>query len=905
MPTIRPVTRKLPDSKELWDDTNLPMCVVVTPGAAVVDSKSKSSESAPLSLSSLPKCLHCGAPHATRQTHFRPLHDPVLVCYLCGKTSSTLLEDQQDARGELEILESGTYDRFAAAADGEVVVDLPLFSSSQHHAAGIPKLLSKACPPVWWIVLDASQSARSYWTTVGSILERMEIPEHVHVGIVSASTTQLSSWDLTSDLPHVCHYPYSASQMQLCLVPADALYKSNIQTAIRAIADLQPGTLSSLGSGSALEQEKDDKTDEMNAGLGMALGSVLEVILEFMESATHPGDDPDEEEDGGGNPQDNDDDQVSLRYAGGKILCLLANPPLEVASKLLESQPPYGSGGVAGSCSDPMEDKWLSSHDKPEKEPTDWTPSNLEEYVEPLEPEDLFHSIGTKCATSALGVDLVIIVPEEVEPKKEEFALEIRPFYGLPLLSILADASGAPGPVMFGTADAGSIKALKKQLLARTPWQPGMIFGAHLRSRITPGFELEDSPIEPVGRAKLQLAPFLSSGGLAGPAIMADKGLWLMGSCDSHTSVVLDYQVTTPDMVVTADGLGRVSLKPVLQICVAYTCVEKDKKSGQYYTVRKLKISSMPLPLTSDSEPLYDAVDPEALAVVLYQKLVLNAVQEGFVAAQETAEMWLKSLLVCVYQSAQVEQAKIEELLEQSGGNRRLMAEAEMGQETSQLVASERLLDIRGGDLSVEDVLLGQGHVKIAVMPLIVFSLMQCDALRPTMGSFTPSMDARCAALTQMASMTPSSLSKCIAPSLQLWSTLKDEILMESIDLNQPAIEDALKECKAADAVFLLDSPQQILVYRADQGPFASRTSSSSTLSKSALALGPRLESAIKVAAKAYRTEPPIRYELKAQPFSKEANMAFQNLLVEDCPTYGGMQDYAEWRSEIANQVHE
>jgi len=891
--TIRPVTTRLPDSKELWEDTNLPMCAVVTPGAGVnttsSNSNSNSNGDGRTTLASLPKCLHCGAPHATRQTHMRPLHEPILFCYLCGKASSTLLQDQQEAR-EAEVLDSGTYDRFAAETQGDVVVDVPLFPALSGDAP-IPRLAAKACPPVWWILLDASQSARSYWTTVGSVLETAlsEIPAHVHVGIVAANATHFSTWDLTSDVPHVWHYPLTAPNMQLCLVPADALYKSNILTAIRAIADAQPGTLASVTKG--------EEGEDGGAALGMALGLTLEVILEFMEAAKHPGDDPDDEI-ANGNPQDTAD-EVKLRYAGGKILCLLGNLPLEIAPKLLESQPPYGPGGVGGACSDITQDKWAEFHDKPESEPTDWTPSNLKEYVEPLDPEDLFDTLGTKCANAALGVDLLVVVPEEVEPDNEEFALEIRPFYGLPLLSVLANSSGAPGPLLFGTKDESSVKALQTQLMARTPWQPGMLFGVNVRLRISPGFDLEDSPIEPVGRDKLQLAPYLSTGGLAGPAAMADKGLWVMGSCDAHTSVVVDYQVMQPEMVVTADGIGQVTMKPVLQICVAFTCVEQDSQ-GDYYTSRKLKISSVSLPFTSDSEPFYDALDPEALAPVLYQKLVLNAVQEGFVAAQETAESWLKSLLVCVYQSAQVEQARLEELMHSE--DRARMPAEDLAEEGTQLKASERLLDIRGGDLSEEEVLLGQGHPKIAVMPLIVFSLMQCDALRPTMGSFSPSMDARCAALMQMASMKPSSLSKCVAPSLQLWSTADDKVLLESIDLTQNSIQAALKDHKASDAVFFLDSPQQILVYRADQGLLSSKAASTSS---SELILGPRLKASIQVAAKAYRTRPPIRYELQAQPFSKAAAMALKNVLVEDCPTYSGMQDYAEWKSEIANKVKE
>jgi hypothetical protein len=55
-------------------------------------------------------------------------------------------------------------------------------------------------------------------------------------------------------------------------------------------------------------------------------------------------------------------------------------------------------------------------------------------------------------------------------------------------------------------------------------------------------------------------------------------------------------------------------------------------------------------------------LDPEALAAVLIHKISLDAYLAEFMAAQDTAESWLRSLMVCcVYHSAQVKQAKLEE----------------------------------------------------------------------------------------------------------------------------------------------------------------------------------------------------------------------------------------------------
>ena len=356
----------------------------------------------------------------------------------------------------------------------------------------------------------------------------------------------------------------------------------------------------------------------------------------------------------------------------------------------------------------------------------------------PLDPEDQFAVIGKRCAKAALGVDLFVLVPEQDDGRSSIMPSTPIPWYGLPLLRVLSDSSGAPGPLMFGTAYANdpdketpTMLSLQENVLSRTPWQAGMVFGAQLRFRISPGFELEDTPVEKKRRLKLQLAPFLSSGGLMGPATAdessadADAGLWIMGSCDPYTSLTIDLQAAkNVEDRFNVDGLGEVALRPVIQTCMMYTCIETDgsETDPNFYTVCKMRISCVPMTLSEDVEPIYDALDPEALAAVLYHKIALDAYLEGFLSAQETAESWLKSLMICVYQSAQVEQAKLEE-----DKGKRYQIQMASGTGTT-FVASERLLDQRGS-LEDEEVLLGGGHPKISVVPLLVYALMQCDAI--------------------------------------------------------------------------------------------------------------------------------------------------------------------------------
>lgn len=122
-----------------------------------------------------------------------------------------------------------------------------------------------------------------------------------------------------------------------------------------------------------------------------------------------------------------------------------------------------------------------------------------------------------------------------------------------------------------------------------------------------------------------------------------DAGLWIMGTCDPHTSFTVDLQAADH---VQVDGFGEVALRPVMQTCLMYTCIETDglEPNPNYYTVCKMRVSSLASPLTDDVEQVYDALDPEALCAVLFHKISLDAYLDGVVAAQETAEAWLDQL---------------------------------------------------------------------------------------------------------------------------------------------------------------------------------------------------------------------------------------------------------------------
>jgi len=1218
--SIRPVSRRLPSSQSVWDETNIPMCVVVTPFEGLNDDDDdddddvnengtiltkqqmnyydineykSSSASFAQPISAIPKCLSCGAPHPTAATHFRPSRlSSRLVCYFCGETSSTMLTDQQEIRSD-EHLDPNTYDKVppfpindespdAVAADEEsdedddakkddfhdgsclefrVPVELKRKGNTNNDNSNIIstwQFPAMVCPPVWWIVIDGTvgnggggrrrspsnschsslEATRNYWTTIGTTLQRTmeEIPPHVHVGLVTATGSRFASWDLRSAVPHVKQYPYSydptssstmdttiastaaaattdddgdslntnATTWDLCLVPANGLYKANIEAAIRAMVD---GAISSsvfhdkssLSSSSTYDEEKkdgdyqsennnNDDGDEVIKSSGIPLGLTIEIILEFMEQAHHPGQDDDNDNIENDDDDDDGDDNINngekttttttkLRYAGGKILCLLGNPPLETApptdnSMSYVNQSKFYQGGVAGACFDPQEEEEekeerggrgngkkknkkrnnnikkkedLDNIEKNNRDLTDLTPSNMQDYAMPLDPDDLFVKIGKRCARAALGVDLFVVVPEEdniIINNNKKTSTQTRqhqrqqkqqhiPWYGLPLLRPLVELSGAPGPLMFGTANSSrnigvdddddeennnsdivneGFERLCENILARTPWQAGIVFGAQMRLRLPPGFRLEATPIEnEPTMGELQLAPFLSSGGLSGPATTIDnddndnidnnnadeddddddEGLWIMGTCDPHTSFTIDLEmflsnddgnnkndVTEEEdklpYICEMEGYGDVTLKPVMQTCTLFTCVETDgaEPVPNYYTVCKMRVTSLPLLLAEDAESIYDALDPEALSVVLYHKIVFEAYFAGLVEAQKTAEDWIQSFLVCVYQSAQQKQAEIddEEIMERRRRNKK--SEGRLLKSNSSSVSSssssddddddvddddddehdgtnfvggERLLDEEGGrDLDEDDILMGQGHSKVGVVSLLMFAIMQSDALRPCSdGTFQPSMDARLCAIAQMASMTPKVLAESFAPSLSLWSLKDDEPIIENLPLSQDGILSAIEDFCGdddddddddydkkiniidEDGILLLESPQRVILFRSGDLTNAEFVGGhrQRPKRKPMNKIGTELESAILSSLNGFRTSPPQCQELEDFLDNNDnsnnggggvgfddiqvSRSVFLSMLLEDKPTASGDRNFIEWKSKIAELVRE
>ena len=187
------------------------------------------------------------------------------------------------------------------------------------------------------------------------------------------------------------------------------------------------------------------------------------------------------------------------------------------------------------------------------------------------------------------------------------------------------------------------------------------------------------------------------------------------------------------------------------------------------------------------------------------------------------------------------------------------------------------------------EILLAQGHDQLQLIPLLIFCLLQCDALRPSTRNFLPSLDSRCAALVNMRNMSPSVLSRCIAPRLELWNGGKStkEATIEFLNLNLKDILDEVHYRATEGALLFLDSPRQIVIYDC-VGIGANQMLESSNQ------LPERLKVAVEDSKKSYRVEPSYTVVI---PEEKNSEI-IQDALVEDSKLQG--QSYHDWLNHIA-----
>ncbi len=196
-----------------------------------------------------------------------------------------------------------------------------------------------------------------------------------------------------------------------------------------------------------------------------------------------------------------------------------------------------------------------------------------------------------------------------------------------------------------------------------------------------------------------------------------------------------------------------------------------------------------------------------------------------------------------------------------------------------------------------KEILLAKGHERLQLAPLLTFCLIQCDALRPKQGSFNPSIDSQCAAAANMYNMSPSVLSRCIAPRLELWSSDRDAIQPLNDSLNM-RIKEMNKERREKPLMLFLDSPRQIVIYHYNQR-------SDSKVGESEVTIPNALVRTVQRTARSYRISPPCESNISGQCRKIDTEVAYNHIrdaLVEDS-SLSRCTSYDEWLNIIADEL--
>lgn len=155
-------------------------------------------------------------------------------------------------------------------------------------------------------------------------------------------------------------------------------------------------------------------------------------------------------------------------------------------------------------------------------------------------------------------------------------------------------------------------------------------FGSILRIRLSPSLCIDTSIDQSIKKsvkknkkyAINQFEKYAVTNGMYGSVTSStfDDEVFLIGACDQSHSLSFDVKIKSQsgdvESYVTVDGTTDYRLIPCIQTCFAYTSVVKNK--DQWVTVRRLRVSTLELQLTDNTESLTSTLDPEALVVVSF-----------------------------------------------------------------------------------------------------------------------------------------------------------------------------------------------------------------------------------------------------------------------------------------------
>ena len=248
---------------------------------------------------------------------------------------------------------------------------------------------------------------------------------------------------------------------------------------------------------------------------------------------------------------------------------------------------------------------------------------------------------------------------------------------------------------------------------------------------------------------------------------------------------------------------------------------------------------------------------------ILFHRLCDISFNQGLREAQVFGRQWLLSALVILYRSVNL--------------NRDSLPDLRNHEERERLLGNQSL-------------------------PLLVFCLMQCDALRQSDAHYHPSLDSRASASSNMFNMPPSVLARCIAPRLELWylGFQSKEFAVESIDMCLSSLVSSTGELGRGQGlgtpIVFLDSPNQIYL------------NTFSVQSKKSLKPIPefqqkRIYEAINEAVNSYRVPPPVDISFDiADAWLSSPHIV--DSLIEDSHNALFRLNFKDWCSDIAEIVN-
>lgn len=857
MTILRSVTGKSPSSIQVLEDSGLPFGFTLSPFGSRSELTDEKDSTFPSASNVFVQCTHCGC-------HLNPyspyMNSKSVLCNLCGTIYSTDFESQYFDTKERQPVEFASFrgeerkrlerDFYAHSTERECSntiheQSLPCMTVMDRNTKQMQEIYAlpcDLCPPLLAIFIDGSSTDKQYYKYISSCLNKLIQNESKHgrfkgtrIGIfIMTNGGGLSVFDLSKIGGHLkqCWTPEiplelnkrhpHASKVQTnteyevvplsafmnpqdVFVPLDSdVSKACVENVLREIAD----------SRIVIEQacQRENSNINLTSVRGVSLGSSIQYFLEFMETVGyHPGE---------MQLQELTEKQASkiadekFCYAGGKIMCFLADTPIEIGPIELNRGGKIGLGGFGGSCAvqgkrfhqkvhdlNPSQNQGVNEKDIEagvvrEMSNGTSTSSNSSSWKDDQLPSTLYKDVdefysflGTSCGYDAFSVELFGLTKEENTEDKEQY-------FGMPLLRLLSDRSGGCGPliVMYNTDLNDSL--LMKELIARSPWSSPLAFGGILRMRLPSSLQIYDSSSQK-RRMKISNLSEFYEGKMHGSIAThnSDNEVYVLGTCDKSNTIAFELDICSKsgrlDESIFVDGRGDMILSPSIQSCFAYTSIVEC--CGRWVTVRRLRVLTEDLDITDNVESIMSSLDPEVLAVNLYHSFYEHGLQNGLASIEKLATDWLVSALLCCYKSAESED----------------IMQRKFGIRSKNRLSSERLLSSSNRHLSNEEILLAQGHNDFQILPLLVFCLIQCDALRPSQGSYCPSYDSRAAAVSSMRIMSPGCLSRCIAPRLDVWYDINsvngEESTYESVNMSMIDLRQTIDDSKYNGSVpFLL-----------------------------------------------------------------------------------------------------